>query len=179
MRCPILERRLPKLADAGYQKTSDQTGLPPIPGAYNCIAWAAHDIHRWWWPSDDTFWPFWIERKSTVDCFVKTFRWLGYRVCTTSRQEFGYEKIVLYTRGVEPKHMARQLSNGTWTSKCGDLEDITHFTLDAVELDDRTHIRVMYLDYGHPAVYMKRLIIVAWLIRMIQWIEWRVYSSWK
>lgn len=177
MQCPHLEKYFPKLAAAGYEKTSDETGRSPTPGAYNCIAWAAHDTHHgFWWPDDDSYWPFGIKREPTTDCFVLTFRWLGYRVCDNSRFEFGYEKVALFALGQEPKHMARQLRDGTWTSKCGEWEDITHFTLDAVESYGPDPV---FGEYGRPVLFMKRLTIISWVVRLIQWIEWRLRSTWR
>ena len=175
MSCPHLEAVFPNLAAAGYVKTSESTGYPPQPGAYNCIAWAAHDNHRFWWPDNDTFWPFWLKRESTIPSFVCAFRWLGYRPCDNSRLEFAYEKVALYAFATAPKHMARQLRDGTWTSKCGGAEDITHFTLDAVESYGPTP----HDAYGCPVLYMKRLIVISWFVRLIQWLEWRAYSSRK
>jgi hypothetical protein len=182
-----LEADFPKLAAAGYEKTSEATGRPPQPGAYNCIAWAAGDPHMclWWWPHPDAYWPPFIgHREATVRCFVKTFHWLGYRICTNSRRELAYEKVVLYAihkskvpfvpaqrwqdlNDWEPTHMARQLPDGTWTSKCGGGEDINHFTLDALE----TYAPP---EYGCPVVYMRRFVPVSWFIRSIQWMAWKV-----
>lgn len=173
MRCPHLEAAFPKLAAAGYRETSPSTGSPPRPGAYNCIAWAASDTRRgFWWPHADCYWPSWIEREPTIPCFVRAFRWLGYRLCDNSRLESGYEKVVLYAIGQSPKHMARQLPDGTWTSKLGGLEDITHFTLDAVESYGPGPIRG---EYGCPVVYMRRFVVVAWIVRSIQ----LIHSFWK
>lgn len=46
----------------------------------------------------------------------------------------GYEKVALYVDNAGiPTHMARQLPNGEWTSKLGQLEDISHNDLDALE----------------------------------------------
>lgn len=177
MQCPHLERLFPKLADAGYEKTSEKTGYPPNPGAYNCIAWAAHDTHHgFWWPGDDTFWPFWIKRDDSIPGFEAAFRWLGYRKCDSSRPEFAFEKVALFALEQEPKHMARQLRDGSWTSKCGGDEDITHFTLDAVESHGP---KWKHAEYGEPVLFMKRLIIVSWFVRLVQWLEWRMYSSWR
>jgi hypothetical protein len=178
-----LEARFPKLAAAGYGKTSDATGRPPKPGAYNCIAWATNDPRNclWWWPHPDAYWPF-RAREETVACFVKTFRWLGYQVCKHSRRESAYEKVALYAihksrtpltppkrwqdfSDWEPTHMARQLPDGTWTSKCGGNEDITHFTLDALESYGPS---VLCEEYGCPVLYMKRPIPISWLVRFIQ-----------
>jgi len=165
--CPHLERVFPKLASAGYEKTSQRTGRFPLPGAYNCIAWAANDTHHWWWP-ENGFWPFWLDRAVTIDCFVRAFRWLGYRKCGHSGREIGFEKIALYTfRGV-PTHMARQLSDGSWTSKIGAEEDITHYTLDALESYSAPHG-----EYGDAVLYMRRLIAVSWLVQVMQFFYWR------
>jgi len=180
VQCPHLEIIFPKLVAAGYEKTSDETGYPPRPGAYNCIAWAAADMQRgFWWPQGDSYWPFWIEREVTIPCFVRTFRWLGYRVCDNSRLEFAYEKIALYAIGQEPKHMARQLKDGTWTSKCGGAEDITHFTLDALESYGPIYGPNHRAAYGSPVLYMKRLTPISWIVRFIQFATWKVQSLWQ
>jgi len=173
IRLPALEQTFDKLAAAGYEKTSNQTGYPPNDGAYNCIAWAASDPHHFWWPQPDTDWPFWSRRVETIPAFVAAFHGLGYMRCRNSRVEFGFEKVALYADGKSPKHMARQLRDGTWTSKCGGAEDITHFTLDALESygpHPKGH-------YGCPVLYMKRFVAISWLVRLLQWTEWKVESS--
>lgn len=67
-----------------------------------------------------------------------------------------------------PTHMARQLPNGAWTSKCGANEDIAHFTLDALERYGALHY------YGCPVVYMRRLKIVGCVARFLQRILWKI-----
>jgi hypothetical protein len=156
------------------RKTSDGTGHPPSVGSYNCIAWAAGDTHHFMWPHPDLDWPFWSPRLERRKAFVAAFRELGYRVCDNSRLEFWFEKVALYELGNSPKHMARQLRDGTWTSKCGGLEDITHFTLDALESYGPTPKG----DYGCPALYMRRLVPISWIIKFLQWIEWKIESAW-
>jgi hypothetical protein len=183
-----LERGFPKLAPAGYEKTSDGTEHFTSPGAYNCIAWAAEDTqHGFWWPAMDAYWPPWIRKDDTISCFVKTFRTLGYVLCRDSRKQIFFHKVALYAihpsyqqvpvpssfaelANWEPKHMARQLSDGSWTSKCGKDEDITHFTLDALESYGPPQQYVN--EYGCPVVYMRRFFAVTWLIRFIQ-LAWR------
>lgn len=175
MGCPHLETIFPKLAAAGYIRTSDQTGLPPAPGAYNCIAWAAGDTHHgFWWPQPDCYWPAWAERVPEISSFVEAFRWLGYRRCKNARLEFGYEKVALYAIRDSPKHMARQLRDGTWTSKLGGAEDITHFTLDAVESYGPP---LIFAEYGSPAVYMRRLLILGWVVRATQFLYHKIEST--
>jgi len=70
--------------------------------------------------------------------------------------------------------MARQLPDGTWTSKVGGLEDICHFTLDALESYDRNSG-----EYGYPIVFLRRRVKVGHLIRALQRLEWKVWSSRK
>ena len=185
---PHLERVFPLLAAAGYEKTSEATGRPPKCGAYNCIAWAAGDPHRWWWPDSYSYWPRGIQRETTVLCFVKTFRSLGYRECRDSRKEFAFDKVALYAIHTsklevkppaslsslsdwEPTHMARQLRDGTWTSKAGAAEDLTHFTLDAVES------YIPGLAYGCPVLFMKRFVLVSWIVKLCQCTHWKLIGS--
>lgn len=198
---PHLELRFRNLASAGYDPTSAQTKYPPTPGAYNCIAWAVEDPRngnlldsRFWWPEGHyTYWPTWINPKeNTVECFVRTFRWFGYEVCSNSKVESGYDKLVLYAihaatrapcapprnwrnmREWEPTHMARQLPDGTWTSKLGGAEDITHFTLDAVESYGPPHGWSAREAYGCPVVYMKRRKSISKIIHHIQLLDWKL-----
>jgi hypothetical protein len=88
--------------------------------------------------------------------------------------ELFFEKVALYADGQDPKHMARQLPDGTWTSKCGGAEDITHFTLDALEsygpLPMKGH-------YGSAVLFMKRFILISWVARSFQWLEWKIEST--
>jgi hypothetical protein len=70
--------------------------------------------------------------------------------------------------------MARQLPDGFWTSKCGGAEDITHYTLDAL---DSYGPHPMKAHYGCAVLYMKRFVVVSWIVRSLQWIEWKIESS--
>jgi hypothetical protein len=44
----------------------------------------------------------------------------------TRRFEEGYEKVALFALLGAPKHAARQVPGGRWTSKLGEREDIEH-----------------------------------------------------
>jgi transposase len=166
-----LERTFPKLLAAGYDITSPDTSS--LSTTYNCIAWAAHDTrHGFWWPHEYGHWPLRLRREATVDCFIRAFRFLGYQKCNHSRPEFACEKVALYAIGGVPKHMARQLADGTWTSKLGDWEDITHYTLDALESYGPWPLG----EYGTPAIFMKRLIPVGWCVRATQFAVWKIES---
>lgn len=116
---------------------------------YNCIAWAAEDTEKWWWPAGGTpvagftgapmkpnYWPPGVPREETVEAFVQAFEALGYAVCAEQSHESGFTKVAVYARTTLPKrptHMARQLPDGMWTSKLGSGPDIFHKTLECLE----------------------------------------------
>ena len=99
---------------------------------FNCIAWAAGDCERWWWPGPPgtTYWPKQAPRRDTLDAFTSAFRTLGYNTCDNGALEQDIEKIALFAkdvRGIQvATHAARQLESGMWTSKMGALEVISH-----------------------------------------------------
>ena len=103
---------------------------------YNCIAWAANDNSRWWWPDEDSYWPDSAPREHTVEAFVKAYESLGYKQCPDGRAEQSIEKIAIYSDKSGPQHAARQLQDsrwhGEWTSKLGPYEDIRHIDLDCI-----------------------------------------------
>jgi hypothetical protein len=122
-----LEEYFPNLKSTGYAVTS------PATSDYNCIAWAAGITDDWWWPDPlrTSGWPAAAPREETVAAFIEAFRSLGYAPCAEDTLEAGFEKVALYALAGMPKHAARQLADGRWTSKCGELEDIEH-TLDGL-----------------------------------------------
>ena len=133
----------PNLANENWNIASEATS------EYNCIAWAAHDNERWWWPdpSEQYYWPPSLLREETRDCFMRAYGTLGYEVCYDSSVEAGFEKIAIYVGDDgKPTHAARQLSNGKWTSKLGNCHDIEHETANGVS----------GTAYGQVAVYMRR-----------------------
>jgi len=116
-----IERDFPRLFDSGYSIESPATPF------YNCIAWAADDTSRWWWPDDTSYWPSAAPRTETIETFVKAFESLGYTVCENADYEAGFEKVSIYiNHDGTPTHAARQLADDVWTSKIGKLEDIKH-----------------------------------------------------
>lgn len=137
-----LESAFPSLASSGYTITSPSTP------EYTCIAWAAGDTERWWWPLTGSFayWPSNVPVQETLAAFIKAFATLGFMPCDGSHMEQGYEKVALYIdQNGKPTHAARQLPNGRWTSKLGKIEDIEH------ELDGVTGSV-----YGSVAQILKR-----------------------
>ena len=112
----------PDLDAEGYSPTS------PATEDYNCIAWAAGRQDDWWWPDPGfvSFWPDKAPRAETLDAFYATFAMLGYEQCVDARPERGFEKVAFYALAGKPKHAARQLPDGRWTSKLDEGLDISH-----------------------------------------------------
>lgn len=127
------EKWWPNLLRTGYKVTS------PADPYYNCFAWAAGETQLWWAPPTDPFgsfkksyWPPGVAQENTLEAFIQAYATIGFAVCDNAELEPDFEKIVIYTTNGIPDHAARQLPNGKWTSKIGDLEDIEH-ALDAFE----------------------------------------------
>jgi hypothetical protein len=122
---------------------------------YNCIAWAAHEDDRWWWPvpPDVSYWPQGVAREETLEAFAGAYATRGFERCLDGLSENGYEKIVIYALGGTPTHAARQLLNGCWTSKLGNDVDVQHDTPEAL-IQEHASCRVTY---GVPVQYLRRL----------------------
>lgn len=137
----LLEQAYPSLTRGSYEIRS------PEDNSYNCVAWAAEDISRWWWPDflQIAYWPETVPRVETPAAFVQTFNLIGYMVCETPDYERCYEKIAIYSRDATLTHVAKQLANGRWTSKLGESVDIEHDTLSG--------LRDLY---GEPIIFLKR-----------------------
>ena len=135
-----LESLFPGLCGSGYLVTS------PEDIRYNCVAWAAADEERWWWPDEDSYWPEGVAREETVAALLAAFQSLGFVPCDGPLLEEAYEKVALYAAaGGIPTHVARQLQSGLWSSKLGQLQDIEH------RLED-----LCGAVYGHCTSYLKR-----------------------
>ena len=138
----VIEQLFPRLHD-GFEITS------PSEPAYNCVAWAAGEIKRWWWPAEPPFsyWPDGVLREESVTSFIEAFATLGYEVTSDADLETGFERVAIFASsdGV-PTHVARQLPNGTWTSKLGSMEDIAHVDVNSVS----------GTAYGDVVVFLRR-----------------------
>jgi hypothetical protein len=117
-----LEEWFPNLAQTNYKITSLRTY------DYNCIAWAVEEDDRWWSPNaDEYYWPEGAPTELSLTAVIQTFGLFGYTPCQTADLEPEHQKIAIYVNtGGELTHVARQLTNGKWTSKLGDWEDIEH-----------------------------------------------------
>jgi len=128
----------------------------PKSNGYNCIAWAAGDNTRWWWPvplRGLNYWPRGIPREETLPAFIGAFGTRGFAPCADSSLQNGIEKVALFARRAGglliPTHAALQLESGQWTSKMGPLEDINHVTCDAVNGPGYGEV-VQYLSRQRP-----------------------------
>jgi hypothetical protein len=119
---------------------------------YNCVSWAVEDERRRWWePTPSFYWPPGVAREYSIEAYKAAFELSGYTECHNAAHEPGLQKIALYAVDSEPQHAARQLSDGTWTSKIGIADDIMHETLEALEGSD----------YGRVVLVMQRVSRIA------------------
>jgi hypothetical protein len=145
-------------SERGYLETaSERTSFPRLGAAYevlgkatpayNCVAWALGRDDRWIWPAAQG-------HAAGFDDFDALFRTHGYRRLSALNYDraAGYDKLVLYAKrngsgALEPTHSARQLADGSWSSKLGKLPLIRHLHPD--DIDGGT--------YGQAhAVYVRR-----------------------
>jgi len=128
----------------GYESTS------PASIEYNCLSWALGIDWTRFDPEPQCAGYYWfpgVEREWSLKAITKTLEILGYGICDSPGLEEGFEKVVIYIDETDtPRHFARQLTNGRWTSKLGDLNDIEHDTLDCLVIPD----------YGKPQLVLKR-----------------------
>jgi hypothetical protein len=119
------EAELPLLSKFGYNVTSFETTR------YNCVAYAAGDETKKWdptgFPSPSYYWPPNAKRGDEVNSLESCFEEIGFKKCYNGDLEHGYEKIAIYAKDDGNwTHVAKQLSDGAWSSKLGDFEDIRH-----------------------------------------------------
>ena len=138
-----IEDELPHLASEGYQVTSEPDG------DYNCIAYAAGETDRWWSHVEraDYYWPEHASRTPAIASLIEAFTGLGYEVCENASHEPGFKRIALYADGQGNwTHAAVQLPGGSWSSKLGPDEDISHQTPESLDRDA----------YGEVHCFMRR-----------------------
>src|SRR5712691_818975 len=103
------------------------TVTSPASNRYNCIASAAGENFRNWWP--DAFgigyWPPGVARSETTQAFLLAYGTQGFTLCFDGTLEIGIEKIAIFGKGAPgtevPTHAALQLETGHWTSKAAKL----------------------------------------------------------
>jgi hypothetical protein len=78
---------------------------------------------------------------------VQAYITLGYEQCSDGAHEAGFQKVAIYADATnQAQHAARQLTNGKWTSKLGDLPDIGHESSECLS----------GASYGAPVQFLKR-----------------------
>jgi hypothetical protein len=136
----LFAKDFPYSRNEPFRITSKQTP------EYNCIAWAYGCDDRKFWPDPYYYWPENIERKNTIENFIKLFEGIGYSQCDNGKYEDCIEKVAIYVgKDGKPTHAARQLEGGRWTSKLGDHHDVSH-TINSMKNGF----------YGNVEVYMAR-----------------------
>ena len=96
----FLEAIFPRLTQDNYSVTSQPTKR------YNCIAWAAGQDAKWWWPGPDLEFEYWPEnatREETLDAFQEAFASVGYAICQGADFEPGFEKVALFADEAPPQ----------------------------------------------------------------------------
>ncbi len=141
----------PNLSDDPYFEISSSA----TPN-YNCIAWACNYSDRWIQPTylkrpnldSVVWWPPEVEEGVAPSNLKELFEFHGYVECDSGEFEEGYRKVALYSKDDKNNwtHAARQKSNGKWTSKLGQSNDIQHGTPEAIENNN----------YGKVYCFMKR-----------------------
>ena len=76
-RLRIAEREFPNLHSAGYEKRSRRDKH------YNCIAYAAGDLRRWW-DHVSGYWPDGATEGDETECLVEAFAAVGFEKCISS-----------------------------------------------------------------------------------------------
>ena len=116
----------------------------PADVRYNCAAWAANDATKWW--DRFQYWPREAARSDELSAARAAFASIGFVPCPVGRNEAGFERIAISEKDGRWKHVARQLTDGQWTSKLGQAPDICHKTVAALFSDA----------YGQTVAFMKR-----------------------
>lgn len=92
--------------------------IGPPDNTFNCIGWALGMNNHFIWPGYN------------IENFDDLIDKAGGEECEDGKLEPGFTKIALFGSDLgyktEPTHMARQLSNGKWTSKLGGNGKIIH-----------------------------------------------------
>ena len=101
---------------------------------------------RWWQTDEDYYWPPNARREDTLDGWIEAFAQLGFQPAALGDVGADASVVAIYAdpEGL-PTHVARRMPGGSWSSKLGEYEDITH-ELSGLEGDF----------YGSVAVFLSR-----------------------
>lgn len=113
----------PNLKKCKFRITSPQNDK------YNCIAWAANDTSKKWWPDASCiyYWPNIAPRNNSLPAFLAAFQTIGYKHITNSDLEL-YNDVIAFMADTNNRitHAIRRINRDLWTSKLGDEWDIEH-----------------------------------------------------
>lgn len=116
-----IEGSFPKLKGTAWRISSEQNSR------YNCVAFAAGRTDRWWWPQPGGYWPEGLRSDLSLDCFRELFvSRFGFEQTDVRLLQPGFDRVAIFALDGKPKHAARQLVTGEWTSKLGAEHDIVH-----------------------------------------------------
>jgi len=121
--------------------------IKPNDDVYNCVAWAVEKTDDWCWPRPRHYWPEDLTRTETLTSFREMFNSLGFEECDNEYHESGIQKVAIFAIQGKPTHAARQMKDGSWTSKIGGGPLIEHL-LREIEGDA----------YGQIVMILKRAI---------------------
>ncbi len=138
----LLAASFPNLARAGFEIVAQPSAR------YNCIAYAAGDTSRWWWPDGVSYWPAWAPLTDSIASLTAVFSGQGYKLCDDGGVAAGCQKAALYESDGKMQHAALQMPNGRWRSKMGKGPLIEHHSPDSLSGGI----------YGHAAITMQRAI---------------------
>ena len=136
----LLTAAFPHLAQAGFEIVGQPSER------YNCIAYAAGDTSRWWWPNGVNYWPPWAPLTDSIASLMEVFAGLGYEISDAGDIAAGDQKVALYEGDGKMQHAALQMPDGRWRSKMGQGPVIEHPSPDA--LSDGI--------YGRATIIMRR-----------------------
>ena len=136
----LLVGAFPNLANEGFEIVDQPTER------YNCIAYAAGDTSKWWWPDGINYWPPWATETNRIESLKEAFAGLGYDLCAHNDTEVGYQRVALYEVDGEMKHATVQMPNGLWRSKMGQGPVIEHLSPESLSGGM----------YGDATAYMRR-----------------------
>ena len=94
----------------------------------DCIAWAAGEQDRWWWPdpTGQHYWPDGAPCDESLQAFLHVFGELGYDLAGDDESAGASDVVALFAKDGRVTHACRRVGDGRWTSKLGNLEDISH-----------------------------------------------------
>jgi hypothetical protein len=81
-----LEFLFSNLKQSQYKVTSEESRW------YNCVAFAAGETQRWWWPIG-AYWPEQAPRHETIESFIVAFQALGYTLVIMARLKLVMRKL--------------------------------------------------------------------------------------